>query len=119
MAKLATTKSPKVKQTSPNSHMSDWLIDSGCSNHMTPYKSDLIRNIIPSKSIVEVANGNLVQTPIEGTACIRIVDVNDHHQHDILLNNLLNVLGLSHHLFSVHQWTYCGGDLSFKGGPFN
>ena len=115
MAKLATKKSPTVKQTSPNSHMSDWLIDSGCSNHMTPYKSDLIRNIIPSKSIVEVANGNLVQAPIEGTACIRIVDVNDHHQHDILLNNVLYVPGLSRRLFSVSQWTKCGGNLSFNG----
>ena len=45
------------------SELSEWLIDSGCSNRMTPYEDDLITDIGSSKSLVEVANGNIVKPP--------------------------------------------------------
>ena len=45
------------------SELSEWLIDSGCSNHMTPFEDDLITDIGPSKSLVEVSNGNIVKAP--------------------------------------------------------
>ena len=57
------------------SELSEWLIHSGCSNHMKPFKDDLISNITKSKSLVEVANGNIVKVPNKGTALIRIFDV--------------------------------------------
>ena len=51
---------------SKRSELSEWLIDSGCSNHMIPYEDDLITDIGSSKSLVEVANGNIVKAPKKG-----------------------------------------------------
>ena len=56
---MAQTKDNSSKQ----SELSEWLIDSGCSNHMTPFEDDLITDIGSSKSLVEVANGNIVKAP--------------------------------------------------------
>ena len=100
---------------SKRSELSEWLIDSGCSNHMTPFEDDLITDIGSSKSLVEVANGNIVKAPKKGTAFIRIVDVKTHKTFDILLEDVLYVPGLSRRLFSVTQWTNSGGSLSFHG----
>ena len=59
----STCDTPSKPITSqPISSMSDWLIDSGCSNHMTPFKEDLIRDVSKSQAIIEVANGNLVKS---------------------------------------------------------
>ena len=72
---------------------------------MTPYPEDLILDITPSKSLVEVANGNIVKAPKKGTVKIKIVDVYDQSTYDILLEDVLLVPGLSRRLFSVTQWT--------------
>ena len=95
--------------------LSEWLIDSGCSNHMTPFEDDLITDPGSSKSLVEVANGNIVKAPKKGTAFIRIVGVKTHKTFDILLEDVLYVPGLSRRLFSMTQWTNSGGSLSFRG----
>ena len=97
------------------SELSEWLIDSGCSNHMTPYEDDLISDVTKSKSLVEVANGNIVKAPNKGTALICIVDIKTNKTFDILLEDVLYVPGLSRRLFSVTQWTQSGGRLSFNG----
>ena len=60
------------EKPSKRSELSEWLIDSGCSNHMTAYEDDLITAIGSSKSLVEVANGNIVKAPKKGTAFIQI-----------------------------------------------
>ena len=70
-ATLARVQEKRTKR----SELSEWLIGSGCSNHMTPFEDDLITNIGSSKSLVEVANGNIVKAPKKGTAFIRIVNV--------------------------------------------
>ena len=72
---------------SKRSELSEWLIDSGCSNHMTPFEDDLITDIGSSRSLVEVANGNIVKAPKKGTAFIQIVDVKTHKTFDILLED--------------------------------
>ena len=86
----------KSKQTPIPTHseLSQWLIDSGCSNHMTPYPEDLILDITSSKSLVEVANGNIVKAPKKGTVKIKIVDVYDQSTYDILLEDVLLVPGV-------------------------
>ena len=110
-----STSPPCPATSQPLSCMSDWLIDSGCSNHMTPFKEDLIRDVCKSQAIIEVANGNLVKAPLQGTARIRIIDVKTNISRDILLDNILYVPGLSRRLFSVTQWTQSGGHLIFNG----
>ena len=99
----------------PFSHMSEWLIDSGCSNHMTPYENDLIYNISSSRSLVEVANGNIVKAPKRGTVDICITDVKTMKTQNIHLESVLYVPGLTRRLFSVTQWTDSGGTMIFNG----
>ena len=55
-----------------HSELSEWLIDSGCSNHMTPFEGDLITDIGSSKSLVEVANGNIVKSAKKGTGLYKL-----------------------------------------------
>ena len=93
--------------------ISEWLIDSGCSIHMTPYKSDLTSDIKRSKILVQVANGNIVQAHSIGSTKIRINDITGKPHQDILLEDVLYVPGLSRRLFSVPQWTSSGGACSF------
>ena len=52
-----------------------WLIDSGCSTHMTPYFEDLIGDIERTDSNVEVATGVLTKAPLQGTVKIKIQDI--------------------------------------------
>ena len=115
-----TANTIQIVQTKAQDHnktnytlISEWLIDSGCSIHMTPYKSDLTSDVARSKILVEVANGNIVQAHSIGTAKIRIEDVSGKPTQDILLEQVLFVPGLSRRLFSVPQWTDSGGECAF------
>ena len=70
-ATMASTTTKLVDDSSQKySELSEWLIDSGCSNHMTPFEDDLMSDIANSKSLVEVANGTIVKAPNKGTALI-------------------------------------------------
>ena len=62
---------------------------------MTPFPEDLILDITSSKSLVEVANGNIVKAPKKGTVKIKIVDVINNSTYNILLEDVLLVPGLS------------------------
>jgi transposase InsO family protein len=99
----------------PVSRISDWLIDSGASSHMTPHRSDLVHNVERSHAIVEVANGVLIRAELRGTVRIKLVDINDATQScDILVHDVLYVPGLSRRLLSVDQWMAAGGDIHFN-----
>ena len=91
MAKTTNTKQKPQHHT----EISQWLIDSGCSNHMTPHPEDLIMDISSTKSLVEVANGNIVKAPKKGTAKIKITDIKTNNTYSILLEDVLLVPGAS------------------------
>jgi stringent starvation protein B len=52
----------------PYSLLGDWLIDNGCTIHMTPYIEDFISELSPYQTMVETANGGLVEVSMKGTA---------------------------------------------------
>jgi hypothetical protein len=96
------------------SRITDWLIDSGASSHMTPHRSDLLYNVERSQAIVEVANGVLIKAELCGTVRIKLHDINDANQScDVLVHDVLCVPGLSR-LLSVDQWMAAGGDIHFN-----
>ena len=92
---MATTNTQTDNPQHKYSELSEWLIDSGCSNHMTPFEDDLISDVTKSKALVEVANGNIVKAPKKGTVKIKIVDALDNSSYEILLEDILFVPGLS------------------------
>ena len=101
--------------TTTVSHITDWLIDSGASSHMTPHRSDLLANVERSHAIVEVANGVLIHATLRGTVRIKLTDLDDPARScDILVHDVLYVPGLSRRLLSVDQWMAAGGDIHFN-----
>ena len=80
-----------------------WLVDSGCSNHMTPFLHDIIGNHENVECVVEVATGVLVPAPLQGTVKIKLEDIYTSDSCIVLLHNVLYVPGLSKRLLSVKQ----------------
>ena len=60
---LSATKSISRSQPTheKSSMIKDWLIDSGCSEHMTPFFDDIIDTSKPTNTVVEVANCHIVK----------------------------------------------------------
>nr|GEX41736.1 ribonuclease H-like domain-containing protein [Tanacetum cinerariifolium] len=76
-----------------------WIVDSGCSKHMTGDRS-LLRNLIEKfKGTVRFGNDNFVVTTGYG----------DYIMGNITICHVYYVEGLGHNLFSVGQ--FCDGDL--------
>ena len=73
-------------------NISEWLVDSGCSIHRTPYESDLITDKKKSNVLVQVANGNAQSI---GTTRIKINDITGKPPQDVLLEEVLHIPGLS------------------------
>ena len=69
-ARMAWTTTNVNDSPQQYSELSEWLINSGCSNHMTPFTEDLITDVSKSKSLVEVANGTIVKAPKKGTSLL-------------------------------------------------
>jgi hypothetical protein len=98
----------------PYSLIDNWLIDSGCTIHMTPYIEDFIPELSPFQTMVETANGGLVEVSMKGTVKVLM---NDTFQNNktvmVYLNEVLHVPLLSRRLFSVAEWNRCGGTINF------
>jgi hypothetical protein len=95
--------------------IADWLIDSGCTVHMTPYSHDFTSNLEPHHTLVETANGGLVEVEEKGTVKLLINDAFNHNNETtIYLNDVLYVPQLNRRLFSVvAEWNRCGGTVTF------
>ena len=116
MAQVSSLSEDTVTHDKSNfSLLSQWLIDSGCSTHMTPFAEDLIADWESTESVVEVANGTIVKAAKRGTALVKIVDIHTNKSYNIYLEGVLHVPGISCRLFSVTCWTQCGGTISFHG----
>ena len=86
-----------------------WLIDSGASCHMTPFKSDL-SNIRPCKANVTVADGSKIQSSFLGDVTILLpTNEDEHNAARIKLTRVLYVSGLNKRLFSVPTFTKLPG----------
>ncbi|KAG7362456.1 integrase core domain containing protein [Nitzschia inconspicua] len=92
----------------------DWLIDSGCTAHMSPVREDFIGDLEPHQTMVEVANGSLVEVQWRGTVKLLLIDKFDRsNQAMVYLRNVLYVPMLSRRLLSVAEWNQCGGQINF------
>ena len=86
-----------------------WLIDSGASCHMTPFKSDL-SNIQQCRANVTVADGSKIRANTLGEVTILLPTNEDNYNPArVLLRRVLYVPGLNRRLFSVHTFTQMPG----------
>jgi hypothetical protein len=94
--------------------ISDWLIDSGCTAHMSTCLEDFIEPLQPYETLVEVANGGVTHVSHQGKTKVYIRDIfRRNHSVIAILNNALYVPGLTRRLISVVEWNFCGGHISF------
>ena len=106
---IATSASKKKSPVGPTdlgspSDLSNWLIDTGATAHMTPCLNDLV-NVEKGPDVsIEVADGTTVPCQGKGTG---IINTNDDDGHPIRLKlpTVLYVPGLTKRLFSVYQFT--------------
>jgi hypothetical protein len=82
--------------------ISDWLIDSGCTAHMSNCLEDFIGPLEPYETLVEVANGGVTHVSHRRKSKVYIRDIfRRNHSVVAILNNVLYVPGLTRRLISV------------------
>ena len=99
----------KIYQGPAHSLEHGWLIDSGASCHMTPFKSDL-ENTKECKANVTVADGSKIQANLLGDVTILLpTNEDEHNAARVRLTRVLFVPGLNRRLFSVPTFTKMPG----------
>ena len=93
----------------------DWIVDSGASRHVTPFKF-LFDTMCPLPTVTTVTFGNGQAVEAAGQGNI-ILNVTVHgQQRAVLLKNVLWVPGAAHNLLSVQQATSLGrAEARFSG----
>jgi hypothetical protein len=97
-----------------STEISDWQIDSRCTDHMTPHYEDFVEGVNTCETTVEFANGAKVPVERRGTVKVVVQDIFDaNHRVVLLLENVLHVPGLNRRFLSVRGWNSAGGSLHF------
>lgn len=86
----------------------EWVIDSGCTMHMTPLRT-IIADYVPTSSVVHLADGSDIEAAGRGTVSIACED--DEGKRVCATINVLHVPALTMSLFSVSALTRAGGAL--------
>ncbi len=88
--------------------VTEWLVDSGCKKHLTPYKDDLAGL---KESNIECTFGNNELLKAEGTGDVTVEGyTNKGEKVKIILNNVLYVPGLSQRMLSTGQLRKVDGE---------
>jgi len=96
----------------PKNLQKDWIIDSGCTNHMT-HDKELFKELNKSNiSKVRIRNGE--QLDVKGTRTISI----KIHSNIKLIFDVLYVLDITQNLLSVAQMLEKGYKASFENNVF-
>jgi len=90
----------------------DWLIDSGCTNHMYHDREEFV-DYMEFRTAVAIADGSTVWTDGRGTINIELLLPNGT-SHLVGLINVLHVPDLTCGLFSIYQATARGFAISFN-----
>ena len=85
----------------------DWIVDSGASRHVTPFKF-LFESLSPLPTPTTVTFGNGQAAPAAGQGNITLHVTVQGEQRSVLLRNVLWVPGAAHNLLSVQQATSQG-----------
>ena len=97
-----------MNESKRNYNSNDWLIDSGCSRHMTGNKN-LLTNIRSVHTNVSVADGRIVKCKLQGD-----IKVITQDNKDIIIQNVLFVPTLIKNLLSVSTLEEKGTSVMFK-----
>ena len=86
---------PTKKKASEINDLYNWVMDSGCTCHMTPYMDDFVAgSMITTSRIIEVADGNIVPAKLQGLARMKILN-DDRETISLRIEGVLYVPELS------------------------
>ena len=86
----------------------NWLLDSGASAHMTPYRAD-VDKLEKYNIIVTLSDGLEIRCQDQGICKLKIID-DDREQRTLRLERVLVVEGLNQRLFSVDSFQKTKGN---------
>ncbi|MCP3662366.1 MAG: hypothetical protein GY696_07700 [Gammaproteobacteria bacterium] len=87
--------------------VAEWLVDSGCNKHLTPFKGDLAGL---KESTIECTFGNNEVRKVKGTGDVTVEGHSDRGENvKIILHDVLYVPGLPQRLLSTGQLRRVGG----------
>ncbi|XP_049399895.1 uncharacterized protein LOC125863980 [Solanum stenotomum] len=93
-------------------HENDWIVDSGCANHMTGDKQKLQNpSVYKGSRVVVTANDSRLPITHIGKTTVSL----QHGTNQMSLQNVYHVPGMMKNLLSVSQLTTCGNYVLF--GP--
>ena len=92
---------PTKKKASEINDLYIWVMDSGCTCHMTPYMDDFVAgSMITTSWIIEVADSNIVPAKLQGSVRMKILN-DDRETISLRIEGVLYVPELSRQLFSL------------------
>ena len=90
----------EIQPSNPND-LYNWVMDSGCTCHMTPHRSDFIKGSeIQVDRVIEVADGFTVPATVSGSIRLHVTN-DDGEDINLRLEGVLHVSELSRRLFSL------------------
>jgi hypothetical protein len=115
-------KDPTLAEIGDPCDLSNFLPDSGATQHMTPRRADLFDVVEGQNLGVEVADGHVIKCSITGKIRLSMCDDNGNMLNAVL-HDVMYVPGLSRRLFSItrfarhgHYATICSGSTTLYFG---
>jgi hypothetical protein len=102
-----TTVDPDLDELGSPTDLSNFLPDSGASQHMTPWLADLFDGKEKLNIGVQVADGHVIKCTTVGKIQIEMIDDDGNTLH-VALHGCIYVPGLSRRLFSITQFAAHG-----------
>ena len=116
MAQMPSDDKRKRKDYGNSSQLTNWILDSGATCHMTPEVTDFIPGSLEdTDKFIEVADGHHVTVKQKGSVCLQIC--NDNRKSFVAtLYNVLLAPGLCNRLFSIITLMNAGHTCLFRKG---
>ena len=86
----------------PDQYKEKWMVDSGCTNHLSPYPEDFVSHENHQQNC-KTANSNIM--PIFGPGTVIIRHHNGERPRTLMLTGVYYAPHISHHLLSIMALT--------------
>jgi len=106
-ALVVRSKDPSLEVLGDPADLSNYLPDSGATQHMTPRLADLFDVVGGQKLGVEVADGHVIKCTTTGKIAVKMMDDNNNPLQ-VTLTDVMYVPGLSRRLFSITKFARFG-----------
>jgi transposase InsO family protein len=106
-------KDPTLAEIGTPANLSNYIPDSGATQHMTPRRDDLFDEVEGQNLGIEVVDGHVIKCSVTGKIQLNMLD--DHGKClDAVLHDVMYVPGLSRRLFSITRFAKHGHFATIK-----